>query len=116
MKFYEIIKSLMAEKNITQKALCKELGISKNSFAYWKSTGAIPKRGTLKLIADYFDVSVAYLLGETDIKKETVQDERSESETFQLLMQISSRLSDKNLAVLRSVAETLASEQEQEDN
>lgn len=67
MIFYETLSKLMEENKVKAKTLSDQLGIGKNQFKYWKDNGNIPNGETLILLADYFNVSVDYLLGRTDI-------------------------------------------------
>ncbi len=60
--FWENFVSLCADRGMKPNPVAKELGISSGSVTSWKN-GAIPHPTTLKKIADYFDVSVDYLLG-----------------------------------------------------
>ena len=76
MTFYERLKLLMKETGITQKELTQNLGINKNSFSYWKLKGNTPNGEIILKLAKYFDVSVPYLLGETEIKKRAVPSEQ----------------------------------------
>lgn len=46
-------------------AVCKKIGITPSAFSQW-TDDTIPRRATLIKIADYFGVSVAYLLDVTD--------------------------------------------------
>ncbi|MDE5758044.1 MAG: helix-turn-helix domain-containing protein [Allobaculum sp.] len=48
----------------------KEIGVSSATIAKWKS-GTIPNGETLVRIADYFEVSVDYLLGREDKSEDT---------------------------------------------
>ena len=57
---------LLAEKNITAKKLAEAIGASEGNVSDWKSGKAIPSAEKLILIADFFDVSLDYLLGRTD--------------------------------------------------
>ena len=70
--FTQRLQSLMKEKGIKQKQLCEDVQINKNLPKYWKDKNTHPNKTILKALADYFDVSVEYLLGETDerVKKE----------------------------------------------
>lgn len=62
--FYEVYEKLCAEHGETPFGLPPKLGIGKNSIvANWQK-GAIPRAKTLQTLADYFGVSIAYLLGE----------------------------------------------------
>lgn len=59
------LKSLRLRKALTQEALAEELGVSKGSVGNWEgSNPIIPHPGTLRKIAQFFECSVDYLLGE----------------------------------------------------
>lgn len=79
MTIYERIESLRKLKNISQGKLEKELGFSNGSISKWKNSMPTPER--LKRLAEYFGVTVDYLMtGEDDTKKPvpelTTKDER----------------------------------------
>jgi len=61
--FLQRLNNLILSKKITKNKMLTDLGLSKNSFVDWKQRGTIPNGETLKKIADYFGVSVDYLLG-----------------------------------------------------
>lgn len=64
MTIYERIESLRNSKNISQGKLERELGFSNGSISKWKNS--MPKPERLQKIADYFGVSMEYLMtGET---------------------------------------------------
>jgi transcriptional regulator with XRE-family HTH domain len=69
MNTYEIIKKLADNKGITLQKTATELGLSINAIYKWKTQA--PKGKVLLKVADYFDVSVDYLLGreEKEVKK-----------------------------------------------
>ena len=61
MNTYEIIKILANDRKITVAELERKLDLSNGSISKWaKST---PNSKYLEKVADYFDVSVDYLLG-----------------------------------------------------
>lgn len=64
------IKEIRVESQITQQRLAKAVGVSRSTIAMWESGATEPDTACLKKLADIFDVSVDYLLGRTDIKKE----------------------------------------------
>ena len=65
---YKKIKTLCDEKGISVTTLEKEVGLSNGSIGKWK--GSVPKVDSLKLVADYFEVTVDYLLKNTlDMQK-----------------------------------------------
>ena len=66
--FVEQIEILLKSKNISKKKFLSDLGLAVRSFSNWRDRGTIPSGKTLQRIADYFDVPVDYLLGNTDEK------------------------------------------------
>ena len=66
--FYDRFKSLCDAKGISCNRAAIEIGLSNATPTTWKKRGLTPKGDTLAKIAEYFDVSVGYLLG-TDAKK-----------------------------------------------
>ena len=52
--------------------VAKELGLSSGTVTFWKN-GKIPKSDTLKEIADFFGVTVDYMLGNEEKEKGTTQ-------------------------------------------
>jgi len=62
--FFKIFKQLCEQRGTTPTALCKELGFSTAQPTHWKN-GRVPNGKTLEEIANYFGVSVSYLLGES---------------------------------------------------
>ena len=66
MNPYELIKDLAKEKGISIRELEISLGFSNGYFSKWKKVS--PNSEGLQKVANYFDVSVDYLLGRTDNK------------------------------------------------
>lgn len=62
------IANLRTEKKLTQEELAKIIGISRGSLSMYEIDKREPDMATLKKIADFFDISVDYLLGLTDIR------------------------------------------------
>lgn len=66
MNTYEIIKELAKEKKLSIRQLEINFGYSNGYLAKWKNN--TPNSDELKRIADYFSVSVDYLLGREEKK------------------------------------------------
>ena len=66
MTFPERLKKLRKEKNIYQLELANFIGVSRPTITQYESGDRRPDHDTLKNIANYFNVSVDYLLGNTD--------------------------------------------------
>ena len=69
--FSERLKRLRMEKGITQKELADRLHISRATIAGYESLGKEPDGEKLCALADFFGVSVDYLLGVTDSRELT---------------------------------------------
>ena len=70
MEFKFILKKLIEENNITQTSLAKAIGFTPQAVNRWCTGVAEPSTEVLKKIANYFNVSVDYLLGNTFLEKE----------------------------------------------
>ncbi len=77
--FWERLNLLCAEHNVKLTNVVKELGMSTGNQSKWKN-GVVPKSNVLKKFADYFDVSVDYLLGNTTSKIVVPPAEKGEAE------------------------------------
>ena len=69
MEFYQRIKELRNEARLTQEQLGKEIGISKVSVWQWENNISYPRPEIAQKLCDYFNVSLDYLTGRTNIKK-----------------------------------------------
>lgn len=78
MSLYERIEALRKERGISQGKLEKALGFSNGSVSKWKHSMPTPER--LQKLAEYFGVSVDYLLGEETKKAPTPEGERNISD------------------------------------
>lgn len=56
------VEELVNKRGITLYTLAKELGFAKSLFSDWKSGKSMPKTDKLIKIADYFGVTVEYLI------------------------------------------------------
>ena len=54
---------LRRSQQLTQEQLADKLGVTKQSVSNWKNGNIMPSVEMLEKIADYFNVSVDYLLG-----------------------------------------------------
>lgn len=68
------LKELRKEKKLSQKEIANFLNINEKTISRWESGENTIKSDKAQKLADYFGVSVAYLLGYEDTKK-TYQDE-----------------------------------------
>lgn len=66
MKFQTRLKELRLEKGVTQIEIAKLLNMSKMAISHWENGNSEPSIEQLKILADFFDVSVDYLVGYSD--------------------------------------------------
>ncbi len=59
---YEIFEKLCAEKGVTPYRVCKETGLTTSTISNWKAGRYSPKQDKLQKIADFFNVSIEYLM------------------------------------------------------
>ncbi len=62
----ERLKSLRLQRNITQKAIADAIGVSPVSLQRFEYGTVKPKLDTVIALADFFGVSLDYLVGRTD--------------------------------------------------
>lgn len=61
--FFDVYCELCKEKGISPTGAALEMGISRGAVSAWKNEARVPSSAILTKIADYFGVSVDYLLG-----------------------------------------------------
>lgn len=64
--FLNRLETLRKAKGITRKQLLEDCSLGKNSITYWEKNNTVPTGAALQVLAQYFDVSVDYLLGEVE--------------------------------------------------
>ena len=88
----------LKEQNKKQRDLTDHLGLTHNIFGNWKAGRNSSYKKYIHAIAQYLDVSVEYLKGETDIKKAPItKDERIDE-----LYELAKDLNDAELMALKS--------------
>lgn len=67
IKIVARIKYLMEAEKISQYSLAKKLGISQSTICNWLNGKKEPSIESLWKLSDFFDVSIDYLVGKSDI-------------------------------------------------
>ncbi|MEE0222620.1 MAG: helix-turn-helix transcriptional regulator [Lachnospiraceae bacterium] len=87
---YEIYCKLRDSKGVKDSDVVKATGITKSTFSDWKSGRSKPKNDKLQKIADYFGVTIDYLMTGIEDKKEspvlTARDERDIAKSLDHIM------------------------------
>lgn len=63
------LKSLREDASVSQKQLAEAIGVSQQSINKYENHSIEPDISTLIRIADYFDTSVDYLIGNTSVRR-----------------------------------------------
>lgn len=59
---YEIFELLCRKNGVTPYRVCKETGLTTATISNWKAGRYVPKADKMQKIADYFGVSIEYLM------------------------------------------------------
>lgn len=107
---FEVFDRLCTEKGKSQSAAAEEAGVSKNAIGRWRSGEVVPSKASVKKIADYFGVSVGYLLGDEKQKNPTTENDSGISKEKSELIEKIKRMSDAKLARVNLLIQVLESE------
>ena len=64
--FRIMLKTLREDSGLSQETFAKEIGMAQSTIGMWESGKREPNFETTQKIADFFEVSVDYLLGRVD--------------------------------------------------
>lgn len=89
---YDIFVKLLEKYGVTAYKVSKATGIAGSTFSDWKSGRSTPKQEKLQKIADYFGVTVEYLMTGKEEPKEkapelTTKDERDIAKDLDRIME-----------------------------
>ncbi len=68
-KLPERLLSLRQEQNFSQKGLVKEMGLALNTYVRYERGEREPTASVLVQMADFYDVTLDYLVGRSDERK-----------------------------------------------
>ncbi|WP_129721391.1 helix-turn-helix domain-containing protein [Xylanivirga thermophila] len=86
MEFGQRLKLLRNIKKTTQEELANFLGVGRPTIAGYETKGTQPSFEILEKIADFFDVSIDYLLGRSDIPKPYILD--NDAASYKIFVEI----------------------------
>lgn len=93
---YDIFAKLLEERHLKAADVCRGTGLPSSLFSEWKRGKSTPKADKLKKIADFFDVSVEYLMtGDDPVKKEETFNARDERDIKKDLEILREKLANK---------------------
>lgn len=100
------IRELRLENGISQKELAEKFSMSQGNLCDWEKGRSEPDVSSLVALADFFGVSVDYLVGRTDVQSPVDEDDKLINEK-RLLVEKIKRADEKTLRVLTSVADAI---------
>lgn len=59
---YEVFETLLEKHGVTPYRVAKETGVTQTALSNWKTGKSVPNAKTLQKIADYFGVSIDYIM------------------------------------------------------
>jgi len=75
MPFNEILRQLRTEKNLSQKDVADAIGVDRTTYTKYETGKSQPDFVTIQKLAEFYSVSVDYLLGRTDIRNPYIPEE-----------------------------------------
>lgn len=82
MEFNEKLQELRKQKNLTQEELAEHLYVSRTAISKWESGRGYPSIESLKVISEYFSVSIDELLSGEEILCLAEADNRQKEKSF----------------------------------
>ena len=108
----DIVKNLCAEQKISIAELEKRLGFSTSSVAKWDNHA--PSSVKLQRVAEYFGVSVDYILGRSSIRD--TADEIVRDDDIILIQRAKSSISEENWKTLMDITKAFYNQQFSKDS
>ena len=105
-----VLFELLSQRGITAKKLSEDTGISTGNISDWKSGRAKPSSEKLSILADYFNVSTDYLLGNDTSK---TKDPATDDEIKFALFKGSEGITDEMYEEVKAFAELVKLREEQ---
>ena len=83
--FKDSLKKLREEKNLSQEVFARAMGIAQSTVGNWESGTRMPNIEMTQKVADFFNVSVDYLIGRKDIsiQDSSIQDSPAQDNYIQ---------------------------------
>jgi transcriptional regulator with XRE-family HTH domain len=103
---YEIFDNLLKINNVTAYRVAKDTGITYSILSEWKAGRSTPKADKLQKIADYFNVTVEYLIGkDTELEPETEAQKKVKVITRKVEEHLTKEESDQLVKLYEDTAE-----------
>ena len=94
---YEIFEQLLQKNNLTPYKVAKEAGVTQTALSNWKTGKSTPTTKTLQKIADYFGVTIDYLMNGEEKDTEPTLTKRDTKEITEMMNGIEELLKQDGL-------------------
>lgn len=109
------LKQLREELGINQTTFSKQLGFGQSTVSNWENGNRVLDVNTATMLAKFFDVSVDYLLGNSDIREKTPSEEGVNFDNFTYaLFDETKDLTDADKEMLLNMAKMLKERKDKE--
>lgn len=98
MDFGERLRELREEKNLTRYVLADKLSVSYSTVSKYETNIRFPDKETLMTLADFFDVSLDYLLCRSDIRETAEKILNKSKDQFLVLSPKNTYISEEDLS------------------
>lgn len=131
VKIGDTLKMLRNEKGLNQDDLANLLKIKRQTYSAWERNISSPDINTVNFLANYYSVSVDYLLGRTDIKNQADRisevldgdeelsifwDDMKERPELKMLFKQTKDLSPKAIQQVIRIIKAIEDEEDRENN
>lgn len=131
MSLGDRLKKLRKEKDLYQKDVAKDIGLTASAIGFYEQGKRKPDNDTLQKLADYYDVSTDYLLGRTNERssadkiKNAVSDDPdlqdawkkiSQREDLQLLFKQTKDMDESSIRQVIRIIKAIESEESNNGN
>lgn len=113
MCFMTCFASCAKKRGVSPTRATVEIGLSRTIGTKWKTTGATPQGETLSKIADYFGVSVDYLLGNEPKEKTPAEADVTFDDFTYAMYGEAKELTDEDKNMLLEMARMLKKRQQE---
>lgn len=109
--FGEKLRGLLESNNVKQRELAMKLNVERGSVSNWITNRRSPNMDIIVKIADIFDVSIDYLLKDTEIENKDLKKIKDDYLEAQTLYESYKELDKKNRILIDSMIKTMLENQ-----
>lgn len=84
----ETLKQLRIERHLSRRELAKEIGYKDSVICSYECGRTEPKLENLVQLAEYYDVSLSYIIGMTDMRNRKVEKKKSEKDKIEIKIHV----------------------------